>query len=103
MSIESAAPVAHTPSVMRSVSLHRKITGRCVRWSVSSVAGLYGKRRKVSITIRLRRYAMSGVGERAFGNEKSSRDDKEILEAAMRRTARSGGVFGMLHQTTVPG
>ena len=46
---------------------------------------------------------MSGVGERAFRNEKSSRDDKEILEAAMRRTARSGGVFGMLHRTTVPG
>src|SRR2546423_3033036 len=103
MSIESDAPVAHTPSVMRSVSLHQKITGRCVRWSVSSAAGSYGKRRKVSITIRLRRYAMSGVGEREPRSEKSSRDDKEIPEAAMRRTAGSGGVFGMLHRTTVPG
>src|SRR5438094_9869147 len=103
MSIASDAPAAHTPSVMRSALLHRKITGRCVRSSVSLGAGSYGKRRKVSITIRLRRHAMSGVRERAFRNEKSSRDDKEIPEAAVPRTARSGGVFGMLHQTTVPG
>src|SRR5207247_371730 len=103
MSIASDAPAAHTPSVMRSVSLHRKITGRCVRSSVSLGAGSYGKRRKVSITIRLRRYAMSGGGERESRNEGSRRDDQEILrvEAATPRTARSGGDSGMLHRTTV--
>src|SRR5882724_12094889 len=103
MSIASDAPAAHMPSVMRSVLLRRKITGRCVRWSVSSAAGSYGKRRKVSITIRLRRHATIGAGEREPRSERSSRDDKEIPEAAVPRTARSGGVFGMLHQTTVPG
>src|SRR5205085_468215 len=103
MSIVLDAPAAHTPSVMRSVSLHQKITGRCVRWSVSSAAGSSGKRRKVSITSRLRRHATSGAGEREPRSGRSSRDDKEIPEAAMLRTARSGGVFGMLHQTTVPG
>ena len=103
MSIASDAPAAHTPSVMRSVSLHRKITGRCVRSSVSLGAASYGKRRKVSITIRLRRYAMSGGGEREPRSERSSRDCREILsvEAAISRTARSGGVSGMLHRTTV--
>jgi hypothetical protein len=103
MSIASDAPAGHTPSVTPSVSLHRKIRGRCVRSSVSSAAGSYGKRRKVSITIRLHRHAMSGVGERGSRNEKSSGGYQEILrvEAAMLRTARSGGVFGMLHRTIV--
>src|SRR6059058_3103312 len=103
MSIASDAPAAHTPSVMRSVSLHRKIRGRCVRSSALSAAGSYGKRRKVSITIRLRRHATSGAGERESRSERSSRDYQEILrvEAAMPRTARSGGVSGMLHRTTV--
>src|SRR5438093_1433646 len=102
MSIASDAPAAHMPSVMRSVSLRRKIRGRCARSSVSSAAASYGKRRKVSITIRLRRYAMSGGGERE-SSEGLSRDDQEILrvEAATPRTARSGGVSGMLHRTTV--
>src|SRR5207244_3212154 len=103
MSIASDAPAAHTPSVMRSVSLHRKIRGRCVRSSVSLGAGSYGKRRKVSITIRLRRHATSGGGGRESRSERSSRGYQEILrvEAAMPRTARSGGVSGMLHRTTV--
>jgi hypothetical protein len=103
MSIASDAPAAHTPSVMRSVSLHRKITGRCIRSNVSLGAASYGKRRKVSITIRLRRHATSGAGERE-SSERSSRGYQEILrmEAAMPRTARSGGVSGMLHRTTVP-
>jgi hypothetical protein len=102
MSIASDAPAAHTPSVMRSVSLHRKIRGRCVRSSVSLGAASYGKRRKVSITIRLRRYATSGGGEHESRSERSSRGSQEILrmEAAMPRTARSGGVSGMLHRTT---
>src|SRR6184192_1511761 len=103
MSIASDAPAAHTPSAMRSVSLRRKIRGRCVRSSVSLGAASYGKRRKVSITIRLRRYATSGGGERESRSERSSRGYQEILrvEAAMPRTARSGGVSGMLHRTTV--
>jgi len=103
MSIASDAPAAHTPSVMRSVSLHRKITGRCVRSSVSLGAASYGKRRKVSITIRLRRYATSGGGDRASRSERSSRGYQEILrvEAATPRTARSGGASEMLHRTTV--
>src|SRR5207237_1319536 len=103
MSIASDAPAAHTPSVMRSVSLHLKIRGRCVRSSVSLGAASYGKRRKVSITIRLRRYAMSGGGQRESRSERSSRGYQEILrvEAAMPRTARSGGVSGMLRRTTV--
>ena len=102
MSIASDAPAAHTPSVMRSVSLHRKIRDRCVRSSVSSAAASYGKRRKVSIIIRLRRHAMSGAGERE-SSERLSRGYQEILrvEAAMPRKARSGGVSGMLHRTTV--
>src|SRR6058998_1457530 len=103
MSIASDAPAAHTPSVMRSVSLHRKIRGRCVRSSVSLGAASYGKRRKVSITIRLRRHATSRGGERESRNERSSRGYQESLrvEAATPRTARSGGVSGMLHRTTV--
>src|ERR1700692_3909428 len=104
MSIASDAPAARTPLVTRLASLCRKIRGRCVRSSVSSAAGSYGKRRKVSITIRLRRYATSGGGERESRSERSSRGYQEILrvEAAMPRTARSGGVSGMLHRTTVP-
>src|SRR6476661_7681442 len=102
MSIASVALAAHMPSVMRSALLRRKIRGRCVRSSVSSAAASYGKRRKVSITIRLRRHATSGAGERE-SSERSSRGYQEILrvEAAMPRTARSGGVSGMLHRTTV--
>mgnify|MGYP003694559585 CR=1 FL=1 len=63
----------------------------------------HGKRRKVSITIRLRRHATSGAGERESRSERSSRGYQEILrvEAATPRTARSGGVSGMLHRTTV--
>ena len=103
MSIASDAPAARTPSVMRSVSLHRKIRGHCVRSSVSLAAASYGKRRKVSITIRLHRHATSGGGERESRSERSSRGYQEILrmEAAMPRTVRSGGVSGMLHRTTV--
>src|SRR5512133_3068038 len=100
MSIASDAPVAHSPSVMRSVLLRRKIRGRCVRSSVSSAAGSYGKRRKVSITISLRRRATSGGGERE-SEERWSRGYQEIPEVGMPRTARSGGVSGMLHRTTV--
>src|ERR1043166_8975324 len=105
MSIASDAPAAHTPSVMRSASLHRKIRGRCVRSSVSLGAASYGKRRKVSITIRLRRHATSGAEERESRSERSSRGYQEILrvEAALPHTARSGGVSGMLHRTTVRG
>src|SRR5258708_5477897 len=103
MSIASDAPAAHTPSVMRSALLHLKIRGRCVRSSVSLGAGSYGKRRKVSITIRLRRHARSGGEARESRSERSSRGYQGILrvEAAMPRTARSGGVSGMLHRTTV--
>ena len=103
MSTASDAPAAHTPSVMRSVLLRRKIRVRCVRSSVSLAAGSYGKRRKASITIRLRRHGTSGGGERESRNERSSRGYTEILrlETAMLRTARSGGVSGMLHRTTV--
>src|SRR6476469_7473055 len=99
MSIASDAPAARTPSVMRSVSLHRKIRGRCVRSSVSSGAASYGKRRKVSITIRLRRHATSGAGERE-SSERLSRGYQEIPEAGMSGTARSGGASGMLTRTT---
>ena len=88
---------------MRSALLRRKITGRCVRSSVSSAAGSYGKRRRVSITIRLRRHATSRAGEHEPRSERSSDEYQEILrvEAATHRTARSGGVSGMLHRTTV--
>src|SRR5439155_4330397 len=103
MSIASDAPAAHTPSVMPSVLLRRKIKQRCVRSSVLSDAGSCGKGRKDSITIRLRRHATRGGGERESRSERSSRDYQEILrvEAAMPRTVRSGGVSGMLHRTTV--
>src|SRR5438876_6804656 len=103
MSIALDAPAARTPSVMRSALLRHKIRGRCVRSSVSSAAGSSGKRRKVSITIRLRRHATNRVGERESRSEGLSRGYQEILrvEAAMPRTARSGGVSGMLHRTTV--
>src|ERR1700757_1874 len=105
MSIALDAPAAHTPSVMRSALLRLKITGRYVRSSISSAAGSYGKRLKISITIRLRRYATSGGGGPESRSERSSRDYQGILrvEAATPRTARSGGVSGMLHRTTVRG
>ena len=53
--------------------------------------------------MRLRRHATSGAGERESRSERSSRDYQEILpvEAATPRTARSGGVSGMHHRTTV--
>jgi hypothetical protein len=103
MSIASDAPAAHTPSVMRSALLRRKIRGRCVRSSVSSAAESYGKKRKVSITISLRRHATNRAGEHESRGERSSRGYQEILraEAATPRTARSGGVSGMLHRTIV--
>src|SRR6516162_8954409 len=103
MSIALDAPAAHTPSVMRLALLRRKIRGRCVRSSVLSGAASYGKKRKVSITIRLRRHATSGAGERESRSERSGRGNKEILrvEAAMPHMARSGGVSGMLHRITV--
>ena len=46
---------------------------------------------------------MSGGGERESRRERSGRDYQEILrvEPAMPRKARSGGVSGMLHRTTV--
>src|SRR5437764_9284076 len=105
MSIASDAPAAHTPSVMRSALLRRKIRGRCVRSSVSLGAGSYGKRRKVSITIRLRRHATSGDGERESRSERWSRGYQEILrvEAATPTTVRLGGVSGMVHRTNVRG
>src|SRR5437764_5261952 len=89
---------------MRSVSLRRKTMDRCVRSSASSGAGSSGKRRKVSITIKLRRHATSGAGERESGNERLSRDYREILrvEAAMPHTDKKlDGVSGMRHPTTV--
>src|SRR5947199_8231427 len=97
MSIASDAPAAHTPSVMRSVLLRRKIRGRCVRSSVSLGAASYGKRRKVSITIRLRRYATNVGGEREYRTERSGRRYQELLrlEAAIPRTPRSAGVSGI--------
>src|SRR5438445_11388525 len=81
------------------------IRGRGVRSSVSSGAALVGKGRKVSITISLRRHGTSGAGERECRSEKSSREYQEILrvEAATPRTARSGGVSGMLPRTTDSG
>src|SRR6266480_7143060 len=103
MSIASDAPAARTPSVTPSVLLHQRIRGRCAHSSVSSAAGSYGKRRKVSITISLRRHATNRAGEHESRSERSSRGYQEILrvEAATPRTARSGGVSGMLHRTTV--
>ena len=105
MSIASDAPAARTPSVMRSALLRRKTKVRCVRSSVSSAAGSYGNGPKGSITIRLRLHVTSGARGRESRSEKSSRGDHEILrvEAAMPRTAKSGGVSGMLHRTTVRG
>src|SRR2546423_14097699 len=90
---------------MQSVSSRRKITDRCVRSSVSSAAGSSGKRRKDSITIRLRRHATSGAEGREARTERLSRDYREILrvEVAMPHTARTGGVSGTLHRTTVRG
>src|SRR5205809_8103731 len=101
MSIALDEPAEPMPSGTPSVSLHRRIRQRCAHSSVLSDAGSYGKRRKVSITIRLRRQATSGAGERESRSERSSRDYQEIPEAAMLRTARSGGDSGMLHRTTV--
>src|SRR6266481_7036137 len=103
MSIASDAPAAHTPSVMRSASLRRKIRGRCVRSSALSDAGSCGNGLKDSITIRLRRYVTSGAGDHESRNEGWSRGYQQILpvEAATPRTARSGGGSGILHRTTV--
>jgi hypothetical protein len=48
---------------------------------------------------------MSGVGEREARSERSSSESQEILrvEAATPQAARSGGVSGMHHRTTVRG
>jgi hypothetical protein len=103
MSIALGVPGARTPSAMRSALSRRKIKGRCDRSNVSSVAVFCGNERKVSITTRLLHRGTKGAGENQSRNERSSRDYQEILrvEAATPRTARSGGVSGMLHRTTV--
>src|SRR5689334_12470914 len=103
MSIASDEPAAPTPSVTPSALLRRKITHRCARSSVSLGAAFYEKKRKGSITIRLRRYATSGGEERESRSKRSSRGYQEILRvaAANPRTARSGGVSGMLHRIIV--
>src|SRR6266480_1211680 len=84
MSIASDAPAAHTPSVTPSVLLHQRIRQRCVRSSVSSAAGSYGKRRKVSTTISLRRHATNRAGEHESRSERSSRAYQEILRVEAR-------------------
>ena len=53
------------PSATRSVLSRRKITGRCARSNVSSVAGSCGNARKVSITTRRLRRGKSGAGDHA--------------------------------------
>jgi hypothetical protein len=79
--------------------------GHCVRSSVSSAAGSYGKRRKVSITTRLRRHATIEGRGREFRREKSSRGNQENLhvQTGTRRTARSDGISGILRRTTARG
>src|SRR5947207_8662530 len=104
MCIALDALAARMPSAMRSALLRRKIKARCDRSNVSSVAAFCGNGRKVSITTRLLQRGRKGAGENADSRRRrSSRDYQEILrvEAATRRTARSGGVSGMLHRTTV--
>src|SRR5581483_1407180 len=86
---------------MRSALLRRKIKSHCVRLSVSSAAGSYGKRQKVLIITNLHRRATSGGRERQSHGERSSRGYPGIPEAAMPRTVRSGGVSGTPHRTTV--
>lgn len=53
------------PSATRSVSSRRKITGRCVRSNVSSVAALCGNARKVLITTPPALRAMNEAGGHA--------------------------------------
>src|SRR5438552_12245158 len=65
MSIASGAPAAPKPSATRSVSSRRKITDRCARSNVSSVAASCGSARKVSIITRLLRRETNGAGENA--------------------------------------
>src|ERR1043166_151399 len=89
---------------MRSVSSPRKTRDHCVHSSVSSAAGSFGKRRKASITNKLRPPAMSAAGEqREAGSPRSNRDYREILrmEAAILRAVRSDGASEMLHRTIV--
>src|SRR5581483_9982986 len=86
---------------MRSALLRRKIKSHCVRLSVLSAAGSYGKRRKVLIITNLHRRATSGGRERESHGERWSRGYPGIPEAAMPRRVRSGGVSGMPHRTTV--
>lgn len=106
MSIVSDALAAHTPSVMRSALSHRRTMRHCGHSSALSDVGSCGNGRKLSIIIRLRRHARSGDRRRASGTERcTNRGHREILlvKAAMPRTARSVGVFGMLHRTTARG
>ncbi|MFL6505693.1 MAG: hypothetical protein ACJ8KC_09780, partial [Candidatus Udaeobacter sp.] len=65
----------------------------------------YGKRQKVSITIRLRHHATSGAEERKFVSERARREEREVLrvEVATPHRAKSGGVSAMHHRTTVRG
>ena len=105
MSIASDAPAAPMPSVMQSALLRRKIRGRCARSSVSSAAGSYGKRRKVSITTRLLHHAKSEAAARGSHSKKASGEHQEILrvEAAMPGRATLGGISGMHRRTIVRG
>src|SRR5690349_21002168 len=88
---------------MRSALLRRKTRDRCDRSNDSSVAAFCEKKRKVSITIRLSRYLTGGAEERGRSSKKGSLGPPAIRrgEVAMSRTARSGGISGMVHRTTV--
>ena len=115
--IALGARAGRMQSGTRSASSRRKIRGRCVRLSVSSGAGSSGKKRKVSITIRLRRRGTSEVGagnaerrtEKADQTgeirvrRKSSRDCRETLrEAAVRRSCATAINFEMVRQIIAP-
>src|ERR1700674_150670 len=93
-SIALDAPGARRPSATRSVLSRPKITGRCARSNVSSVAALSGNARKASITMRLLRRATIGAGENA-GNlhRRWNRNHREIprAAAAIRRSGTVGG------------
>src|ERR1700747_293989 len=104
MSIASDAPVAPTPSAMRLALLRRKIRGRCVRSSVSSVAVYCGNGRKVSITTRLlRRGTKDGAENRAKRWRNWSRGYQGIRRtaAATQTGDVAAGISGTLQGTIV--
>ena len=106
MSIALDAPAARTPSATRLALSRRKITGRCDRSNILSVAAFCGNGRKDLITMRpLRRAMKRGAGNHGVPCRNWNRDSLATrrVAAAPRSGAMAVVISETLHPITVRG